>query len=116
MIPGSDGVGDPAAQGKGGPSWARRPHIGTDMTELNIAAPLAAALAAKGYESLTPVQEAVLAPELIGRDNSDWLFEPGASDDLAERMRRVLDPSSIDEVNAAAGRIVSLRVSPDEGV
>ena len=68
MIPGSDGVGDPAAQGKGGPSWARRPHIGTDMTELNIAAPLAAALAAKGYESLTPVQEAVLAPELIGRD------------------------------------------------
>ncbi|MFZ0098457.1 MAG: DEAD/DEAH box helicase, partial [Gemmobacter sp.] len=38
------------------------------MTELNIAAPLAAALAAKGYESLTPVQEAVLAPELIGRD------------------------------------------------
>ncbi|MFH8253042.1 hypothetical protein ACH3VR_21930 [Microbacterium sp. B2969] len=33
-----------------------------------------------------------------------------------ERMRRVLDPSSMDEVNAAAGRIVSLRVSADEGV
>lgn len=33
-----------------------------------------------------------------------------------ERMRRVLDPTSIGEVNAAAGRIVSLRVSPDEGV
>ncbi|OHC42979.1 MAG: DEAD/DEAH box helicase [Rhodobacteraceae bacterium GWE1_64_9] len=38
------------------------------MTELNIAAPLAAALAAKGYESLTPVQLAVIAPELEGRD------------------------------------------------
>ncbi len=38
------------------------------MNELNIAAPLAAALAAKGYASLTPVQEAVLAPEADGRD------------------------------------------------
>jgi len=38
------------------------------MTDLNIAAPLAAALAEKGYESLTPVQQAVLAPELSGRD------------------------------------------------
>ena len=38
------------------------------MTDLNIAAPLAAALAEKGYESLTPVQMAVIAPELEGRD------------------------------------------------
>ncbi|MBD9527417.1 MULTISPECIES: DEAD/DEAH box helicase [Paracoccus] len=38
------------------------------MTELNIAAPLAAALAAKGYASLTAVQEAVLASEAEGRD------------------------------------------------
>ena len=38
------------------------------MTHLDIAAPLAAALAAKGYASLTPVQEAVLAPEAKGRD------------------------------------------------
>ena len=38
------------------------------MTDLNIAAPLAAALAEKGYESLTPVQLAVIAPELEGRD------------------------------------------------
>jgi len=38
------------------------------MTDLNIAAPLAAALAAKGYETLTPVQQAVLAPEAQGRD------------------------------------------------
>lgn len=38
------------------------------MTDLDIAAPLAAALAAKGYESLTPVQTAVLAPEVAGRD------------------------------------------------
>ena len=38
------------------------------MTDLNIAAPLAAALAEKGYESLTPVQLAVIAPELAGRD------------------------------------------------
>ncbi|VDC21277.1 DEAD/DEAH box helicase [Pseudogemmobacter humi] len=37
-----------------------------DMEDL--AAPLKAALAAKGYSQLTPVQEAVLAPNLIGRD------------------------------------------------
>ena len=34
----------------------------------NVAGPLRAALAEKGYEQLTPVQEAVLAEELIGRD------------------------------------------------
>lgn len=38
------------------------------MTDMDIAAPLAAALAAKGYESLTPVQAAVLDPETQGRD------------------------------------------------
>ncbi|HRO15924.1 MAG TPA: DEAD/DEAH box helicase, partial [Paracoccus sp. (in: a-proteobacteria)] len=38
------------------------------MTDLEFAAPLAAALAARGYDSLTPVQEAVLAPEAAGRD------------------------------------------------
>lgn len=38
------------------------------MTLPSIAPPLAAALAAKGYESLTPVQDAVLAPEALGRD------------------------------------------------
>ncbi|MBJ2152788.1 DEAD/DEAH box helicase [Paracoccus sp. IB05] len=38
------------------------------MTIDSIAGPLKAALAAKGYSALTPVQEAVLAPELIGRD------------------------------------------------
>ncbi|AXQ94732.1 DEAD/DEAH box helicase [Cereibacter azotoformans] len=38
------------------------------MTHTDIAAPLAAALAAKGYESLTPVQEAVLAEGVAGRD------------------------------------------------
>lgn len=37
-------------------------------TELEIAAPLAQALAGKGYEKLTPVQEAVLDPTLTGRD------------------------------------------------
>jgi ATP-dependent RNA helicase DeaD len=38
----------------------------TDMT--TIAAPLAAALSAKGYEALTPVQQAMLAPDVAGRD------------------------------------------------
>ena len=38
------------------------------MTEPTIAAPLAAALAAKGYASLTTVQEAVLAADADGRD------------------------------------------------
>jgi len=38
------------------------------MIELGIAAPLAQALAAKGYDSLTPVQMAVLADEAQGRD------------------------------------------------
>ncbi|MEM7664129.1 MAG: DEAD/DEAH box helicase [Pseudomonadota bacterium] len=37
-------------------------------TEFEIAAPLAQALADKGYEALTPVQEAVLDPALLGRD------------------------------------------------
>ncbi len=36
--------------------------------DLQIAAPLAAALQKKGYETLTPVQEAVLAPETAERD------------------------------------------------
>ncbi|MDZ4135299.1 MAG: DEAD/DEAH box helicase, partial [Paracoccaceae bacterium] len=38
----------------------------TDMT--GIAAPLAAALEAKGYATLTPVQKAMLPPEVDGRD------------------------------------------------
>jgi len=38
------------------------------IEHLDIAAPLAAALTAKGYASLTPVQEAVLAPDAAGRD------------------------------------------------
>jgi ATP-dependent RNA helicase DeaD len=38
------------------------------MTDLPVAAPLAAALALKGYESLTPVQTAVLDEALAGRD------------------------------------------------
>ena len=37
-------------------------------TEFEIAAPLAQALADKGFEALTPVQEAVLDPDLSGRD------------------------------------------------
>ena len=38
------------------------------MQNLTIAAPLAASLATRGYESLTPVQEAVLVPGTEGRD------------------------------------------------
>lgn len=38
------------------------------MTDMMIAAPLAAALAAKGYESLTAVQTAVLGEDLAARD------------------------------------------------
>lgn len=38
------------------------------MNDKNIAAPLAAALASKGYDSLTSVQEAVLAADADGRD------------------------------------------------
>ncbi|MBP9047836.1 MAG: DEAD/DEAH box helicase [Tabrizicola sp.] len=38
------------------------------MTILNVASPLAQALAAKGYETLTSVQEAVLAEGVAGRD------------------------------------------------
>ncbi|MEO1187666.1 MAG: DEAD/DEAH box helicase [Pseudomonadota bacterium] len=37
-------------------------------TEFEIAAPLAEALADKGYDTLTPVQEAVLDPALVDRD------------------------------------------------
>ena len=38
------------------------------MTDMNVAAPLAQALAAKGYAALTPVQTAVLAEGVAGRD------------------------------------------------
>jgi ATP-dependent RNA helicase DeaD len=38
------------------------------IENVNIAGPLAAALEAKGYASLTPVQEAVLVEEAAGRD------------------------------------------------
>lgn len=38
------------------------------MNDLDIAAPLAAALAAKGYDAMTAVQLAVIAPEVAGRD------------------------------------------------
>jgi ATP-dependent RNA helicase DeaD len=38
------------------------------MTDMNVAAPLAQALADKGYAALTPVQTAVLADGVAGRD------------------------------------------------
>ncbi|MGQ0566580.1 MAG: DEAD/DEAH box helicase [Gemmobacter sp.] len=38
------------------------------MTDMNVAAPLAQALADKGYAALTPVQQAVLAEGVAGRD------------------------------------------------
>ncbi len=38
------------------------------MNDDAIAAPLAAALSARGYETLTPVQQAMLAPGIAGRD------------------------------------------------
>ncbi len=38
------------------------------MNDLAMPGPLKAALADKGYETLTPVQEAVLAEGLAGRD------------------------------------------------
>ncbi len=38
------------------------------MNDDAIAAPLAAALSARGYETLTPVQQAMLAPDVAGRD------------------------------------------------
>ena len=44
------------------------PPSGKDMIEKGISAPLAAALTAKGYETLTAVQEAVLKTETQGRD------------------------------------------------
>ncbi len=47
---------------------SRIPFLAKMMNEHDIAAPLAAALAAKGYASLTAVQDAVLAPEARGRD------------------------------------------------
>ena len=38
------------------------------MTDIQIAAPLAAALASKGYETMTPVQTAMLGEGVAGRD------------------------------------------------
>lgn len=51
------------------PSGGRTaPFLEKNMQNLNIAAPLAAALTARGYESLTAVQEAVLVDGTEGRD------------------------------------------------
>jgi ATP-dependent RNA helicase DeaD len=47
---------------------AASPFGKTSMTIENVAAPLAQALAGKGYESLTAVQDAVLADGIAGRD------------------------------------------------
>ena len=50
--------------------WHRgmAPYGTKRMTDIEIAGPLAAALAAKGYAALTPVQQAVLAENAAGRD------------------------------------------------
>ena len=45
------------------------PLLEKNMHNLNIAAPLAAALTARGYESLTPLQEAVLVDGTHGPDS-----------------------------------------------
>jgi ATP-dependent RNA helicase DeaD len=44
------------------------PFLAIIMTDMNIAAPLASALAAKGYASLTSVQTSVLTDDAAGRD------------------------------------------------
>lgn len=49
-------------EGGNGPLWDEH------MTDIEIAGPLAAALAAKGYAALTPVQQAVLGTGAAGRD------------------------------------------------
>ena len=38
------------------------------MSDLEIAAPISAALAERGYDTLTPVQTAMLDAETVGRD------------------------------------------------
>ena len=54
---------------KPGTTGADAPPIWADMmNEFGIAAPLAAALVAKGYSALTPVQEAMLGDDVAGRD------------------------------------------------
>jgi hypothetical protein len=49
-------------------TWRAGPASGTYMNDLAMPGPLKAALADKGYDTLTPVQEAVLAEGLAGRD------------------------------------------------
>ncbi len=44
------------------------PHLENMMTDLPVAAPLAAALADRGYAALTDVQSAMLTPQAEGRD------------------------------------------------
>ena len=73
MAPNRRGGGHLGPGRKGG--WApftrmrpRIPFLAKKMNEYDIAAPLAAALAAKGYAKLTSVQEAVLNPGAAGRD------------------------------------------------
>ena len=62
-------MGGSGRKGNGAVTGCRAsPFLAKNMNEYDIAAPLAAALAAKGYASLTSVQEAVLEPEARGRD------------------------------------------------
>ncbi len=88
----------------------RIPFLAKKMNEHDIAAPLAAALAAKGYASLTSVQEAALAPEARGRDVL-VSAQTGSGKTVAFGLAMagdILDGDSLPE----AGRPLALAIAP----
>ncbi|HMO72518.1 MAG TPA: DEAD/DEAH box helicase, partial [Paracoccaceae bacterium] len=76
-----------------------------------LAAPLSAALAAKGYSALTPVQEAVLAPELSG---ADLLVSAQTGSGKTVAFGLAIAPDILDGADAlpAAGKPLALVIAP----
>ena len=80
------------------------------MNEYDIAAPLAAALAAKGYASLTSVQQAVLAPEAGGRD---LLVSAQTGSGKTVAFGLAMAPDILDgDALPAPGRPLALAIAP----
>ncbi|WP_347265815.1 DEAD/DEAH box helicase [Paracoccus sp. (in: a-proteobacteria)] len=80
------------------------------MTEHEISAPLGAALAARGYASLTTVQQAVLAPEARGRDLL-VSAQTGSGKTVAFGLAMGFDILA-DDALAPAGQPLALAIAP----
>ena len=94
------------------------------MTQNNIAAPLAAALAERGYDTLTAVQQAVLNPDAKGRDllvsaqtgsGKTVAFGIAAAPDLLDGADRLPEDSGPLALAIAPTRELALQVAAELG-